>query len=251
MAERTEQQRSDTDQQLFDRESELIVSEVFGDTKPTFQGEGPSMGVPALFIRLAQCNLTCDWCDTKYTWDWKQYEIKKETRRRSVDELIAWARACDTELVVISGGEPMLQQPAVIRLVNGLLVGGKRVEIETNGTIPPDPEFLVDGVQFNVSPKLANSGVTGDKRIVPEALKGFSASGHSVFKFVTRTVVELDEIQQLVDRYHLAPVYVMPEGTTAECLIETTRVLADAVAARKWHFTQRLHVLAFADARSR
>jgi hypothetical protein len=54
-----------------------------------------------------------------------------------------------------------------------------------------------------------------------------------------------------VDRHHLAPVYVMPEGTTPEGLIETTRVLADAVAARKWHFTQRLHVLAFADARGR
>ncbi|MFE9968664.1 7-carboxy-7-deazaguanine synthase QueE [Streptomyces sp. NPDC005525] len=238
-------------QKRFDREFHLIVSEVFGDTKPTFQGEGPSMGVPALFIRLAQCNLTCTWCDTKYTWDWKHYDIAKETHRRSVDELIAWARACDTELVVISGGEPMLQQRALVHLVRGLLVGGKRVEFETNGTVAPDLQLLVDGVRFNVSPKLANSGVAEAKRVVPTALEAFAASGRAVFKFVTRTVAELDEIQQLVDRYDLAPVYVMPEGTTAEGLIETTRALADAVAARKWHFTQRLHVLAFADARGR
>jgi 7-carboxy-7-deazaguanine synthase len=44
---------------------------------------------------------------------------------------------------------------------------------------------------------------------------------------------------------------VMPEGTTAEAIIAATRVLADAVAARHWHFTTRLHVLAFADARGR
>ncbi|ATM24616.1 radical SAM protein (plasmid) [Streptomyces alboflavus] len=240
----------ETEQKHFDRERELIVSEVFGDTQPTFQGEGPSMGVPALFIRLAQCNLTCTWCDTKYTWDWSRYDIKKETRRRSVDELIAWVLGCDTELVVITGGEPLLQQ-GVIRLVSGLLAGGKRVEIETNGTIAPDPRLLVDGVRFNVSPKLANSGVAEGKRIVPNALAAFAASGHARFKFVTRSVAELDEIQQLVDRFQLSPVYVMPEGTTAEVQIQTTRALADAVAARKWHLTQRLHILAFADARGR
>jgi len=47
------------------------------------------------------------------------------------------------------------------------------------------------------------------------------------------------------------PVYVMPEGTTSEGLIESTRALADAVAARRWRLTTRLHVLAFADARGR
>ncbi|MCK9870297.1 7-carboxy-7-deazaguanine synthase QueE [Nocardiopsis dassonvillei] len=237
-------------QRSFDREFHLIISEVFGDTTPTFQGEGPSMGIPALFIRLGRCNLTCDWCDTKYTWDWQQYDIKKETHRYSVNDLLAWALACDTELMVISGGEPLLQQRALVHLVRGLLAGGKRVEFETNGTIVPDPELRVGGVRFNVSPKLANSGVAEDKRIVPAALEAFAQSD-AVFKFVTRTVAELDEIQQLVDRFRLAPVYVMPEGTTAEGLIETTRALADAVAARQWRFTPRLHVLAFAGARGR
>ncbi|MGW4200936.1 7-carboxy-7-deazaguanine synthase QueE [Streptomyces sp. NPDC004726] len=241
----------DNEQRRIDREFQLIVSEVFGDTKPTFQGEGPSTGVPALFIRLAQCNLDCGWCDTRYAWDWNRYDVKKETHRRSVDDLIAWALACDRELVVISGGEPLLQQRALVHLVRGLLAGGKRVEFETNGTIVPDPQLVVDGVRFNVSPKLANSGVAEDKRVILAALEAFVAAGNAVFKFVTRTVAELDEIQQLVDRFHLTPVYVMPEGTTADGLIETTRLLADAVAARKWHFTQRLHVLAFADARGR
>lgn len=229
----------------------LIVAECFGVTQPTFQGEGPSCGVPALFIRLSRCNLTCDWCDTKYTWDWRQFDIRKESKRWTVADLITWALGSGVELVVITGGEPLIQQKALIPLVQGLLAGGKRVEFETNGTIVPAPELLVDGVRFNVSPKLANSGVAADKRIVPAALEVFAVSGRAVFKFVTRTVPELGEVGALVDRYGLDPVYVMPEGTTAEGLIETTRVLADAVAARRWHFTQRLHVLAFAQTRGR
>ena len=72
-----------------------------------------------------------------------------------------------------------------------------------------------------------------------------------MFKFVVRTVPDLNEIGALVDRYGLAPVYVMPEGTTVEGLINTTRALADAVAARQWLFTLRLHVLAFTEIRGR
>jgi organic radical activating enzyme len=155
------------------------------------------------------------------------------------------------ELVVITGGEPLIQQKKLNPLVQGLLAAGKRVEFETNGTIAPKSELLVDGIHFNVSPKLANSGVEEDKRIVPDALMAFAASGRAAFKFVTRTVAELSEIGALVDRYGLDPVWVMPEGTTAEGLIETTRVLADAVAVRRWRFTPRLHVLAFAEARGR
>ena len=64
-------------------------------------------------------------------------------------------------------------------------------------------------------------------------------------------VPDLDRIAELAAANRLAPVWVMPEGTTAEAIIAATRVLADAVAARHWHFTTRLHVLAFADARGR
>ncbi|MCX4826389.1 7-carboxy-7-deazaguanine synthase QueE [Streptomyces sp. NBC_01142] len=234
-----------------DADSSLIVAECFGVTQPTFQGEGPSCGVPALFIRLSRCNLTCGWCDSRFTWDWKKFDLRKESKRRTVADLLAWALGSDVELVVITGGEPLLQQASVIPLVRGLLTAGKRVEFETNGTVLPDAALLVDGVCFNVSPKLANSGVAEVKRIVPTALEALALSGRAAFKFVTRTVPELDEIGALVDRYGLDPVYVMPEGTTAEGLIATTRVLADAVAARRWHFTQRLHILAFADARGR
>ncbi|MFB8353085.1 7-carboxy-7-deazaguanine synthase QueE [Streptomyces niveus] len=229
----------------------LIVAECFGAEVPTFQGEGPSCGHPALFIRLSRCNLTCAKCDTKYTWDWTQFDPPKESTKRSVADLVAWASSSPVELVVITGGEPLIQQVSLVPLVRGLIAAGKRIEFETNGTIAPTPELVADGARFNVSPKLASFGVKETKSIVPAALEAFVASGQAAFKFVASTMADLDRIAELADAHRLAPVWVMPEGTTPEVITATTRVLADAVAARHWHFTTRLHVLAFADARGR
>ncbi|MEU5898759.1 7-carboxy-7-deazaguanine synthase QueE [Streptomyces venezuelae] len=229
----------------------LIVAECFGVEVPTFQGEGPSCGHPAIFIRLSRCNLTCTKCDTKYTWDWSQFDPRKESTKRTVEDLLAYAALSPVELVVITGGEPLIQQARLVPLVRGLISAGKRVEVETNGSIAPLHELVIDGVRFNVSPKLASFGIKESKSIVPAALEAFVASRRAGFKFVASTLADLDRIAELADTYRLAPVWVMPEGTTPEAITATTRVLADAVAARHWHFTTRLHVLAFADARGR
>lgn len=229
----------------------LMVAERFGVEVPTFQGEGPSCGHPALFIRLSRCNLVCTKCDTKYTWDWSQFAPRKEATKQTVADLVTWATSSPVELVVITGGEPLLQQAGLVPLVEALLAAGKRVEFETNGTIAPVPELLVDGVRFNVSPKIASFGVDEVKSVVPAALKAFVECGRAAFKFVASSAGDLDRIAELSDSHRLAPVWVMPEGTTADAITATTRVLADAVAARHWHFTTRLHVLAFADARGR
>ncbi|MER6150888.1 7-carboxy-7-deazaguanine synthase QueE [Streptomyces hirsutus] len=234
-----------------DAERRVIVAESFGVEVATFQGEGPSCGHPALFIRLSRCNLTCAKCDTKYTWDWSRFDPRKESTKRSVADMVAWAASSPVELVVITGGEPLIQQSRLVPLVRELLAAGKRVEFETNGTIAPVPELVVDGVQFNVSPKLASFGMDEAKSVVPAALEAFAASGRAVFKFVASSVADLDRVAELANAHRLAPVWVMPEGTTAEAVTATTRALADAVAARHWHFTTRLHVLAFVDARGR
>ncbi|QKW04275.1 7-carboxy-7-deazaguanine synthase QueE [Streptomyces sp. NA02536] len=229
----------------------LIVAECFGTEVPTFQGEGPSCGHPALFIRLSRCNLTCTRCDTKYTWDWSRFDPHEESTRQSIAGLVAWATSSPVELVVITGGEPLIQQARLVPLVRGLIAAGKRIEFETNGTIAPTSELVADGVRFNVSPKLGSFGVKETKSIVPAALEAFVASGRAAFKFVASTVDDLDRIAELANAHRLAPVWVMPEGTTPEVITATTRALADGVATRHWHFTTRLHVLAFADARGR
>lgn len=220
----------------------LLITETFG---PTFQGEGPSCGQPAVFIRTSRCNLTCSWCDEPRTWDHSRFDLAEHTTRRSAAGLAKWALSHDTELVVITGGEPLIQQRKLLPLVSTLLDGGRRVEFETNGSIAPLPELLRDRVQFNVSPKLASSGVNEEQRIVPAALSAL-AEANSVFKFVIATEhreADLAEADQLVGAYGLRQVWLMPEGTTRDVVAAGLHALAEPALKRGWGLTTRLHVL--------
>jgi 7-carboxy-7-deazaguanine synthase len=231
---------------------QLITAECFG---PTLQGEGPSAGMPATFIRLSRCNLACTWCDTPYTWDWNRFDPQHESTRRSIDELAAWAIGLPPPLTVITGGEPLLQQEPLAVLVRRLLEAGQKVEIETNGTQVPSSELLVHGLRFNVSPKLANTQLpgrlSGQRRIVPDALAAFADSGLATFKFVASAPSDLEEIAVLEERHGLAPIWVMPEGTTPELVLGRAGALAEQVIARGWSLSLRLHVLLWGDVRGR
>lgn len=230
------------------RPAGLVIAECFG---PTVQGEGPSIGQPALFIRLSRCNLSCAFCDTPYTWDQSRFNLAEQSRRVDVADLVAWALAHPVPLIVITGGEPLLWRRYLPALAEPLLQAGRRVEIETNGTICPDPALLVDGLCFNVSPKLANADLPVGKRIKPAALEAFSASGRAVFKFVVCDMADLDEIADLAERFAMRQVWVMPEGVTAEHVLGRARLLADAVIGRGWSLSLRLHVLLWGDERGR
>lgn len=234
----------------FDALRPLLVAELFG---PTFQGEGPSAGQQAMFVRLSRCNLSCPSCDTPYTWDTSRFDLRVHTTRRSPQDIAVWALAMPTSLVVITGGEPLLQQAVLLPLVTALTGAGRRVEVETNGTVTPTAELAAQVTTFNVSPKLAGFAAPGDadRRIDPEALQRFVASGKAVFKFVASSVADLDEIASLQQRFGLDPVWVMPEGTASGTVVHGMRELADAVLARGWNLTTRLHVLLWEDTRGR
>jgi len=102
----------------------LFVNEMFH----SIQGEGPFAGQSAIFIRLAGCNLACEWCDTEF----------EERYDASVDFIMQFVAAhnTSTDLVVITGGEPMRQN--IVQLVYDLLHDGMRVQIETAGTLWPE-----------------------------------------------------------------------------------------------------------------
>ncbi|WP_406315316.1 7-carboxy-7-deazaguanine synthase QueE [Streptosporangium sp. NBC_01639] len=226
----------------------LLVAECFG---PTLQGEGPSSGRPAKFVRLSRCNLSCTFCDTPFTWDTSRFDLRQQTTRMSVADVLAWALSSPVDLIVITGGEPLLQQLPLVTLVGALLRAGRRVEIETNGTVLPHSDLLVDGVRFNVSPKLANAHLPQHKRIVGDTLTVLAASGHALFKFVACDLADLEEISQLQERFALPDVWVMPEGATPEQVITRARLLVDAVIARGWSLSLRQHVLLWGDERGR
>lgn len=107
----------------------LKISEYF----PSIQGEGPEMGRLALFVRLGQCNLSCDFCDSKYAQDnWLEVTII---------EVVDYIKRSGLTHIVLTGGEPMLQYNGIVKLTRMLkdLNPNYHVAIETNGSIYNDP----------------------------------------------------------------------------------------------------------------
>lgn len=214
----------------------------------TIQGEGPSLGRQALFLRLAGCNLHCSWCDTPYTWDWSQYSPRKEVTLHPVTSLAAVIHELDPELLVVTGGEPLLQQRSLRTLFTLLDTASPlpRIEVETNGTVMPiGVDYYV--TQFNVSPKLQHAGnppLTLDQQ---KALQWFAVQAalrKVVFKFVVQQLSDLDEVEQFRKAYGIRPyaIWIMPEGTTAEGIAATAHNIATEVVDRGWNLTTRLHV---------
>ncbi|HEX2701142.1 MAG TPA: 7-carboxy-7-deazaguanine synthase QueE [Acidimicrobiales bacterium] len=223
----------------------LVVSEVFG---PTLQGEGPSAGRSAGFVRLGRCNLACTWCDTSYTWDWDRHDPARELTTMGVDAVLAQLDAMEVDRLVVTGGEPLLQQRHLPPLLEGAKERGWTIELETAGTVAPAAAVeLVD--RFNVSPKLANSGMAVERRYRPDVLRSFQATGRAVYKFVASGPADLVEVEAMVAECGLGPVWVMPEGTDAGTVVARMRELAPHVLARRWNLTPRLHVLLWGDQR--
>jgi organic radical activating enzyme len=214
----------------------------------TIQGEGQSIGKPAVFLRLNFCNLQCGWCDTKYTWDRKSKEFWQDAENWDYQKTLSEIERYPVKRLVITGGEPLIQQERISKFVD--LIPSWDIEIETNGTIPPT-QTLADKCQFNVSPKLENSGNALNRRYKPEVLSQFNELPNTTFKFVVKSERDLDEISQLVEDCSLDPskIIIMPEGTTDDDIKTHALEVVEGVKERGWRLTPRLHVLLWGDKR--
>lgn len=234
--------------------SSLVISEIFG---PTIQGEGPAAGRIATFVRLGGCNLTCGWCDTAYTWDAGRFDLRGEMTRLTVDEVAADVAARGDGLVVISGGEPLLQDRpgyGLARLANRFAGQGREVHIETNGTIEPGASLVSAVSLFAVSPKLPHSGVEASRAIKWPALRAFAALarvGRAYLKIVCRTREDIADAAALASTAEFPPgsAWVMPEGTTPAVVVERLRELTGPAIALGLNITSRQHVLTWGDER--
>ena len=224
------------------------------------QGEGPSMGMPVAFMRLSRCNLACVWCDTAYTWHFQgderphrggvEYDRKANQLSLPEDEVAARIMALGQSRLVITGGEPLLQAPALGRLLE--LLPDVSVEIETNGTTraPAPLDIRID--QFNVSPKLAHSGNPAELALLPERLDAYATDPRAWFKFVIAEPADVDEVLALRDRYRFRPghVFLMAEGTNSETLREREKWLAPLCVRHGFRLSDRLHIHLFGDTRA-
>jgi len=221
----------------------LLVSETFY----SIQGEGPLMGTPCLFIRTAYCNLHCTWCDAWYTWDHKRADVKKESFSIPVEDLIKDVRR--HRVIIITGGEPLLQRDALEELIGWAGAYGRLWQFETNGTRPP-LRTNVD-IRYVVSPKLSNNEADPfGRRIKYDVLRQFLGRTH-YFKFVIDHPEDVDEAVHIVNFLGLDNriVWLMPQAVDSDMLSLKGEWIAEECKRRGWMYSDRLHIRLYGDQR--
>ena len=226
----------------------LEVSEIFA----SIQGEGASAGQPCVFLRLAGCNLRCRWCDTAYAWDFASYDRSRETSTENVEAVAARLESSGQSRLVITGGEPLLQQQALAALLERL-GGGWLVEVETNGTVVASPALRGRVDQWNVSAKLSNSDEPEARRLNVGALSVLRDTDRAWLKLVVDDAADLAEVNQLVRAtdWPRHRVLLMPQASTRSELHRRTPLLVEASAGLGYALSPRLHIERWNGARGR
>ena len=225
----------------------------------SLQGEGPSAGKPCAFIRLSRCNLACHWCDTAYTWRFTgdnrphrsglAYDRAANQVTLSEEDAATRIAALGKPRLVITGGEPLLQAPALARML--ALLPGMAIEIETNGTVAPPPALDALVHQYNVSPKLAHSGNPADLALIPERLAHWAAEPRAFLKFVIAEPSDVEEVLGLASQFAIPRerIYLMAEGTDPATLAAREHWLAQLCLDRNLTLSKRLHIELYGDER--
>lgn len=216
---------------------ELKISEIFY----SHQGEGKYVGHESIFLRLSGCSLNCIYCDSRYADEGRMINIK---------DIIKEFKKYKSNNLVITGGEPMLQQNGLIELLIRLK-NKYFVTIETNGTIIPVPKLLKFIDHWSVSPKLANSGNDIKLRLNGDAMIFYSDIYNPIFKYVISGVKDITEVQLAEKCFNLDrnKIYLMPEGKTIQEVNIKSHWLINECKKYYYNFSPRLHIMLFGNRR--
>lgn len=208
----------------------MRVSELFH----SLQGEGPSAGSPAHFLRLQGCDVGCRWCDTRYTWD--AGGGREVTVAAALSELAALGTA---DLLVVTGGEP-LAHPGIAGLLASALERWPRVEVETSGIAPPPASHA--RLYYNHSPKLPSA--TDRWAGTWAHARAFAADPNTTFKLVVGDGPDEADALRLLTEHQLPRdrTLLMPEGLTDAALHARALTLAETCKRENLRLCPRLHV---------
>lgn len=207
----------------YDLNTKIRVIEVFA----SIDGEQPRMGEITTFVRLAGCNLKCNYCDTAHSQD------KASGEELTVRELIKVIRQVSfNNNITLTGGEPLLQSEAVEELCQRLSVLGYKINIETNGTIVPPMQVILNSncmIYDYKSPELF--------KIPKEVLRS-----EDIIKFVINSKVAFDIVKKVATELMYTKIYVGCVNGEEACLDE--KELIDMIIQAQLpnlHFNTQLH----------
>jgi 7-carboxy-7-deazaguanine synthase len=176
----------------------------------SINGEGRRAGQLALFIRFAGCNLSCEYCDTKWA-----NEKAVSYQEYTVDELYRMIKESKVKNITLTGGEPLIQ-PNIDKLLETLRQDTElRIEIETNGSVDiqaflSEKELLQDNVSFTLDYKTSVSGME-EKMHMQNYV---NLRKQDTVKFVVGSTRDLEKAKDIIENYHLVAkgcgIYVSP-----------------------------------------
>jgi 7-carboxy-7-deazaguanine synthase len=226
----------------------------------TLEGEGEYIGQPSVFMRLSMCNLTCvgfasedspNGCDSFISWSIKNKLTFNEIFKL-MDEQGYSKHLKEGAIWKITGGEPLIQQKQLLRLVEAFVKKygfTPKIDFETNATLKPDDRWVSEfNATFTTSPKLTTNGDPEEKTYKPEVLKWHVKNG-SGFKFVITTAEDIEEVwrKYVVDENGInVPknrIWFMPCCGSRVEHIEIAPAVAEYAKALHVNFSPRLHLL--------
>ena len=169
----------------------------------SIDGEGPSSGELATFIRFQGCNLRCSWCDTTYSWD-KESTLEVLT----VNEIYNYIKETGVTNVTLTGGEPLIQEniDELLDILNK--DDNLKIHIETNGAVDIQPfkkKHKRNNISYIVDFKLPSSNMTNKMN-----LNNLNVVDNSdVYKFVVGSNKDLEMAYENIIKYDL----------TSKCLV--------------------------------
>lgn len=222
-------------------DNRLRIAEIYTSR----QGEGRWTGAPSVFLRTSGCNLRCWFCDTPFA-SWKP-----EGTTQSVEDVIHQVLALPAHDVVITGGEPLLYA-CMSNITRQLRAAGRRVTIETAGTVNQDFECDL----LSISPKLSSSAPDRTKhpawharhharRNQIDLVRQWIERYDYQLKFVIAKQEDIDEVQDYLaqlQNLNSANVWLMPEGTSTEILDNRARWLKPYCNQHGFKFCERSHI---------
>jgi len=229
------------------------------ETFLSIQGEGKYAGTLSVFLRLSHCNLNCQnfsyinedgnhlGCDSKHLWT--------TVNAMTIGQLIQhWQEKGWLEKLkkgahlVITGGEPLIQQTAIEHLITILDQKCNEkifIETETNATLNINSTLLNRLDQINASPKLTTSGNPRQKAYHLDVLRQLAMTKKTTFKFV---IINKEDILEILHEY-INPlqipsqkIWLMPEGCTPEALQQKTPMILDWCEQYNMNYSPRLQV---------
>lgn len=227
----------------------LHVAEMFS----SLQGEGRTGGKPAIFLRLQHCNLYCGQKQANWTCDtlsvWQQGKPYDTTELIEHWQKLGWLDLlADHTGLVITGGEPLLQQEALLPFLAELcakLPIAPHIEVETNATIIPTAKLDTYVSQYNCSPKGDNSGNPKPIRHRPDVLRWYVDCEKADFKFVIANAPDFDSLnREYITPYSIptARIWLMPAAADRATLQRLAPVVSAICRQHRLNFSNRLQI---------